>query len=85
MGDVIHAEKDDYRRTCVPAYQDNMGDLHLRVTQVPIDAGVYDTEWVTVRGIEKPTGKPELPEAVYVIRRRVLTEIERPAPTGPDW
>ncbi|MGW4465953.1 hypothetical protein [Micromonospora sp. NPDC004704] len=85
VGDVINAEEGDYRRESVPAYQDTMGDLHLRVTHVPMDAGVYDTEWVTVRGIEKPMGKPELPEAAYAIRRPVLADVERPAPTGPVW
>ncbi|MGW4462043.1 hypothetical protein [Micromonospora sp. NPDC004704] len=85
VGDVIHAEEGDYRRGNVPAHQDSMGDLHLRVTHVPMDAGAYDTEWVTVRGIEKPLGKPELPEAAYAIRRRVLLDIDRPAPKGPVW
>ncbi|MFK3980406.1 hypothetical protein ACI2K4_08505 [Micromonospora sp. NPDC050397] len=85
VGETVHAEAGDYRRTVIPAYEDSMGDLHLRLTHVPIDAGAYDTEWVTVRGIEKPMGKPELPEAVYAIRRRVLAEIERPAPEGPLW
>lgn len=80
VGDVIHAEAGDYRRSKVPAYEDHMGDLHLRVTHVAMDAGAYDTEWVTVRGIEKPAGKPELPEAEYAIRRRVLADIERPVP-----
>ncbi|RKR87899.1 hypothetical protein BDK92_2200 [Micromonospora pisi] len=85
VGDIVNAEAGDYRRTRTPAYQDNMGDLHLRLTHVPMDAGAYDTEWVSVRGVEKPTGKPELPEADYVIRRRALADVERPAPTGPDW
>ncbi|WP_326556609.1 hypothetical protein [Micromonospora sp. NBC_01796] len=85
VGDVINAEEGDYRRDREPAYRDSMGDLHLRVTHVPMDAGAYDTEWVTVRGIEKPMGKPELPEAAYAIRRRVLADVEQPAPTGPVW
>ncbi|MFK3984145.1 hypothetical protein ACI2K4_27710 [Micromonospora sp. NPDC050397] len=85
VGDVINAELGDYRRTVVPAYEDSMGDLHLRVTHAPADAGAYDTEWITVRGIEKPMGKPELPEAEYLIRRGVLLDLERAVPEGLDW
>ncbi|RKR89800.1 hypothetical protein BDK92_4157 [Micromonospora pisi] len=84
-GDIVDAEAGDYHRESVPLHQDNMGDLHLRVTHVPMDAGAYDTEWVTLRGVEKPTGKPEQPEAEYVIRRRVLLDREPAAPRGPVW
>ncbi|MGW4464414.1 hypothetical protein [Micromonospora sp. NPDC004704] len=85
VGDLINAERADYRRSSAPAHQDSMGDLHLRVTHVPMDAGAYDTEWLTVRGIEKPTGQPEQPEAVFVIRRSVLLDSEPAAPRGRLW
>lgn len=85
VGDVINAELGDFQRTVVPAYEDSIGDLHLRVTHAPMDAGAYDTEWVAVLGIEKPMGRPELPEAEYVIRRSVLLDAKRAVPKGPLW
>ncbi|RKR91382.1 hypothetical protein BDK92_5777 [Micromonospora pisi] len=86
VGDIVHAEADDYHRGGnAPGHQDAMDDLHLRITHLPMDAGANDTEWITVRGIEKPMGKPELPEAEYVIRRRVLLDREPATPRGPVW
>ncbi|RKR91525.1 hypothetical protein BDK92_5923 [Micromonospora pisi] len=84
VGDIVNAEGEDYYRGTGADRRPGVGDLHLRITQVPTDTD-DNREWVLVRGIEKPLGKPEHPEADYVIRRRVLLDIERPAPKGPIW
>ncbi|MFI6760885.1 hypothetical protein ACIBF5_17300 [Micromonospora sp. NPDC050417] len=85
VGDIVNAEGEDYYRGTGANRRPGVGDLHLRVTQVPTHTHDDNREWIPVRGIEKPMGKPERPEAEYVIRRRVLLDIERPAPKGPTW
>ncbi|RKR91517.1 hypothetical protein BDK92_5915 [Micromonospora pisi] len=82
VGDIVNAEGEDYYRGTGANRRPGVGDLHLRITQAPLNT---NQEWVLVHGIEKPLGKPERPEADYVIRRRVLLDIERPAPKGPTW
>ncbi|RKR85897.1 hypothetical protein BDK92_0111 [Micromonospora pisi] len=82
VGDIVNAEGEDYYRGTGADRRPGVGDLHLRITQAPLNT---TQEWIVVRGIEKPLGKPERPEADYVIRRRVLLDIERPAPKGPTW
>lgn len=72
VGDVVNAEEGDYHRGDGPTLRPGAGDLHLRVTHVPMDAATWEGDWVALRGVEKPPGEPEQPEAAYVIRRRAL-------------
>ncbi|MGW4466950.1 hypothetical protein [Micromonospora sp. NPDC004704] len=71
VGDIVNAEEDDYY------YRDDRGevihgagDLHMRVTAVLMSA--VPGSWVTLRGRELPSGQPEGPERVIVVRHRAL-------------
>ncbi|MGW4464701.1 hypothetical protein [Micromonospora sp. NPDC004704] len=79
VGDIVNAEAEDYYRGGQVGVQHGDGDLHIRVTHVPMDAATWAGDWVTVRGVEMPPGQPEQPEACFVVHARALPGFD-PAP-----
>ncbi|MGW4467686.1 hypothetical protein [Micromonospora sp. NPDC004704] len=82
LGDIVNAEAGDYYRGDRGPLERGEGDLHMRVTHVLASTETYAGDWIALRGIERPPGQPEQPEACFVVHRRALPGYEpRPLPT----